>query len=77
MDDRRIIQSEKGSQFMQGRVDNLLYEHGILTDRYFWGTLPLGKFIQGQVTGLMHFAHICKGPGRVLHNYRVDSHVML
>jgi hypothetical protein len=77
MDYRRIIQSEKGSQFMRGRVGNLLYKHGIPTDRYFLVTLPLSKFVQGRATGPLHFAHICTGPGGVLHSYRVDSHVML
>jgi hypothetical protein len=77
MDYRRIILSEKWSRFMRGRVDNFLYKHGIPTDWYFLGMLPLGKFVQGRATEPLRFAHICTGPGGVLHSYRVDSHVML
>jgi hypothetical protein len=66
-----------GSRFVWGRVDNLLFQNGFPTDRYDLGTLSLGKFVQGQVTRPMRFAHICTGPGGVLRSYRVDSHVML
>ena len=62
---------------MRRRMDNLLYQNGILTDRYVLGTLPFGKLVQGGVTGAMRLAHTRTGPGGVLHSYRVDSYVML
>ncbi len=62
---------------MRRRMDNLLYQNGIPTDRYVLGTLRFGKFVQGWVTGAMRLAHTCTGPGGVLHSYRVDSYIML
>jgi hypothetical protein len=62
---------------MRRRMDNLLYQNEIPTDRYVLGTLPFCKFVQGRVTGPMCLAHTRTRPGGVLHSYRVDSYVML
>jgi hypothetical protein len=60
-----------------GGVDNFLDQHGIPTDRYFLGTLAVGKFVQGRATGPLCFALIPTGSGKVLQSYQVDSQVML
>ena len=62
---------------MRSEVDDLVYQHGFLTDGCLLGTIYLGKLLQGQAIGPLRSASLLTGFGGIPQCHWVDSHAML